>query len=160
MKSLDSPSVTATGARLRHLAGELRAAADSGDHARPCPPALRADAALAEAAAVDLATVADACGVDLAAFAYAAAALDRDRALLEAEAATLGLLVDGTDVRPAPGLRPVSDPDRELTARSGQAAIRRRLLLWTESRARLDADLRAALTRHTDILAAIADRLR
>ncbi|MFN8097398.1 MAG: hypothetical protein U0Q21_03810 [Dermatophilaceae bacterium] len=161
MTSFDAPSLSALSSRLRSLAGGLAAATGGpADEDVGCPPALRADARLAHAGAVDLGRVADACGSALATYAYAAAALDRDRALLESEALRHGLRIDVGDVLPPSGVRAVTDPIAEVAAREAQGRIRRRLLLLAEEESRLGDELRVELTRHTAIAATIAARLR
>ncbi|MBK6885969.1 MAG: hypothetical protein IPH03_05535 [Tetrasphaera sp.] len=164
-KSLDGPSVVALAARLRSLAVELTAATGAAGQRRtdadwPFPAALAADARLAQEAAADLARVVDACGGALSAYAYAAATLDRDHSLLEMEARRHGLDLDVLDVVPSRGVRGLADARAESAARAALGRLRRGVLVLAEERARLDADLRAGLARHTTEAAAIADRLR
>lgn len=162
MPGHDLPSVVALGGALQSLAGRFDAARDPQlMHSEPaCPAALRPDATALVDAVGSLRPVLDAGGRALTSWTYAVARLDREQAAIEADAAHYGFVIEHGRIAPGSGPRQVISAPAEAGHQAALAALRRRLLLVAEERARVDAAVRAELTELTAAATGVADGLR
>lgn len=161
MTAQDLPSVVALGGALQSLAGRLDVARDPRPTSESaCPAALRADAAALVDAVGSLRPVLDAGGRALTGWTYAVARLDREQAVIEADAAQHGFVIEHGRIGPGNGPRQVVSAQAEADRQTALATLRRRLLLLAEERSRVDAAVRVELTELTAAAARVADRLR